>query len=115
MQDILLQVDATVIAGILILLTVGSSFVGNPMDQKIIRRFGKYKVEFTPASSVALIVIPFATSAILIVLEYALNYYSIDIGFDVERYPLPAMYFFATIAGFVYLLWLVITLASEDD
>src|SRR5438132_14389857 len=58
--NILLQVDATVIAGVLILLTI-SVFSGKGILQL------KIPFDWNPRSMVAMIIVPFAVSAILII------------------------------------------------
>lgn len=112
----LLQIDATIIAGILILLTI-SSFIPTPtgqinrMNRKIIQKIGKKTYEFTPYSVTAFIVMPFAVSAILIIIKQSFDMYQIEHQFFAN---FPLMYLFSTGIGFVYLLWVVIVIARNE-
>ena len=95
--DALLQVDATVIAGILILLTLTSYKVSESDSKKFFRGF-------TKEGMTALVVIPFAISAIQILLKYV-QYSPTDslTGFDVV-FP---------IGGFGYLILVVCLIARS--
>lgn len=89
-----LQVDATVVVGILILLTI-SSFSNVA--------FKKWKFKISPRQATTIIVIPFSLSAILI-----LEFY--------DKYQDEVLWWSTLISaiGFAYLIGLVFFLKTEN-
>ncbi|MGI0007130.1 MAG: hypothetical protein ACREAR_03945 [Nitrosotalea sp.] len=104
----LLQVDGTIIAGVLILLTIGH-FKNKPWGEEV--DFGPdNKPKVTPYSAVFMIVIPFAISAIAILLEDVLIYPTTLFTLFLKS-TLQSLGTISAIFGFAYLigvlLWLV--------
>lgn len=104
--DILIQVDATVIAGVLILLTIGSVFPF-AMNRKI-------SSSLTPATAVAIILFPFAISIMSLLYPDFIRTPTTSDIFGLIPYAFNFAVFSA-IAGFVYMLVIIMIIVRAED
>lgn len=109
-SSIYLQVDATVIAGLLILLTIGSSFKFKKMHTEVIQKIWKWEIKHTLYESVLTMILPFTVSAMMIIADELTS----------TPYPflhgiLVALYTGITGLGFAYVLWIVSVLAKHEE
>ncbi len=105
-SNILIQVDATIIAGVLILLTIGSvfPFVTN-------RRIS---FPLTPATAVGVILFPFGLSIICLLYPDLINNSPMPDIFGFVPYAF-GFALFSTIIGFIYMFFVIITIVHAED
>lgn len=102
--NILLQIDATVIAGILILLTV-SSFTGEGVISL------RIPFDWNPRSIVAVTTIPFSVSALSLVWASmtaipTANVLTVVIAYLLNAFVAPM----ASVFGFAYMVWIALSM-----
>lgn len=94
----ILQMDATIIVGILILLTITSYKLSNPEIPK------SKKLYFTPVKATAFVIIPFSVSAIIELLKNTANPIANNPVMDILELALP-------IIGFIYIAIIITNFA----
>jgi hypothetical protein len=113
-ESIIIQVDATVIAGILILLTI-SSFKFEGMDETILQKLGK-KGKLSTYLVVFILTMPFSASVLcLVIMDFTNVFYPQTV---LVNGKVPLLLFFAELLtgmGFAYVLAVVYKITTAEE
>jgi hypothetical protein len=104
-QNTYLQVDATAIAGVFILLTIGSAFKFEDMRKNMIYKIFGHEFGYTLYSIVLIMCAPFSLSAIFVIADSSI--FPDFTSTNVFHFMFIYMYETMSALGFVYIIWMI--------